>query len=88
MTKAKTEKDQAGAAFVKAWSENAEHLAAHGLYNPADEHASCGVGFIASVDGRPQREVVLAAINALRAVWHRGAVGADGKTGDGAGIHV
>ena len=39
MTKAKTEKDQAGAAFVKAWSENAEHLAAHGLYNPADEHA-------------------------------------------------
>ncbi|NQV81822.1 MAG: glutamate synthase large subunit, partial [Alphaproteobacteria bacterium] len=88
VTKARVQKEQAGAAFIKAWTENARHLAANGLYNPADEHAACGVGFIAAVDGRPQREVVLAGIDALRAVWHRGAVGADGKTGDGAGIHV
>ena len=40
------------------------------------------------IDGKPRREVVQAGIDALKAVWHRGAVDADGKTGDGAGIHV
>ena len=59
-----------------------------GMYDPADEHASCGVGFIAAIDGKPRREVVAKGIEALKAVWHRGAVDADGKTGDGAGIHV
>src|SRR3546814_2898885 len=43
---------------------------------------------IAAIDGKPRREVVLKGIEALKAVWHRGAVDADGKTGDGAGIHV
>ena len=66
----------------------AARLAAEGLYDPADEHASCGVGLIASIDGTPRRDVVEAGIDALKAVWHRGAVDADGKTGDGAGIHV
>ena len=70
------------------WRRNAAHLARHGLYDPADEHDACGVGFVASLDGKPRREVVLAGIEALKAVWHRGAVDADGKTGDGAGIHV
>ncbi len=59
-----------------------------GLYDPADEHDACGVGFVASIDGTPRREVVWAAINALENVWHRGAVDADGKTGDGAGLMV
>jgi glutamate synthase (NADPH/NADH) large chain len=59
-----------------------------GLYRPQDEHDACGVGFIAAIDGEPRREVVQAGIDALKAVWHRGAVDADGKTGDGAGIHV
>src|SRR3546814_5270832 len=54
----------------------------------SDLHDACGVGFIASIDGKPRREVVTAAIAALQAVWHRGAVDADGKTGDGAGIHL
>ena len=63
-------------------------LAEHGLYDPADEHSACGVGVVVSVDGQPRREVVTAAIAALGAVWHRGAVDADGKTGDGAGIHL
>lgn len=58
------------------------------VYDPRDEHASCGVGFIASIDGTPRRDVVVLGIEALKAVWHRGAVDADGKTGDGAGIHV
>src|SRR3546814_1774124 len=43
---------------------------------------------VAATDGKASRRVVEAAIEALRAVWHRGAVDADGKTGDGAGIHV
>ena len=64
------------------------HLAAHGLYDPADEHDACGVGLIAAIDGKPRRQVVEAGIAALKSVWHRGAVDADGKTGDGAGIHV
>ena len=59
-----------------------------GLYDPADEHSSCGVGFIADRTGKPRREVVLKAIKALKSIWHRGAVDADGKTGDGAGIHL
>ena len=59
-----------------------------GLYDPADERDSCGVGFIAAIDGAPRREVVVKGIEALKAIWHRGAVDADGKTGDGAGIHV
>jgi len=59
-----------------------------GLYDPADERDGCGVGFVAAMDGKPRREVVEAGISALKAVWHRGAVAADGKTGDGAGIMV
>ena len=58
------------------------------MYLPEEEHASCGVGLVAAIDGEPRREVVEFGIKALRAVWHRGAVDADGKTGDGAGIHV
>ena len=67
---------------------DAERLAREGLYDPRDEHDACGVGLVASIDGSPQRRVVEAGIKALKAVWHRGAVDADGKTGDGAGIHV
>ena len=77
-----------GQAFVRRWREDAKRLESFGLYDPAHEHASCGVGFVASIDGKPCREVVQAGIDALKAVWHRGAVDADGKTGDGAGIHV
>ena len=57
-------------------------------YNPADEKDSCGVGLVAQIDGTPRREIVEMAIRALKAVFHRGAVDADGKTGDGAGIRV
>ena len=64
------------------------HLAATGLYREEDERASCGVGLVVSLDGSRSRRVVEAGIEALRAVWHRGAVDADGRTGDGAGIHV
>ena len=63
-------------------------LAREGMYRPEFEGDACGVGLVAATDGQPSRRVVSAAIDALKAVWHRGAVDADGKTGDGAGIHV
>ncbi len=63
-------------------------LERYGLYDPSFEHDSCGVGFVAAIDGTPGRRVVEAGIAALKAVWHRGAVSADGKTGDGAGVQV
>ena len=63
-------------------------LAENGLYAEEEEHSSCGVGLVVSIDGKPSRRVVENGINALKAIWHRGAVDADGKTGDGAGIHV
>ncbi|MFC3578741.1 glutamate synthase large subunit [Sphingomonas hylomeconis] len=63
-------------------------LAAEGMYRPEFESDACGVGLIAATDGTPSRRVVQSAIDALKAVWHRGAVDADGKTGDGAGLHV
>jgi glutamate synthase (NADPH/NADH) large chain len=63
-------------------------MAEHGLFREDDEHSSCGVGLVVSVDGKKSRKVVENGIAALKAIWHRGAVDADGKTGDGAGIHV
>ena len=78
--------------FDTAWAAAEEarrqRLAETGLYCPEDEHASCGVGLVVALDGKPSRRVVQNGIDALKAVWHRGAVDADGKTGDGAGIHV
>jgi len=72
--------------FVATWNANAAALAE--TYDPSQEHDACGVGLVAALDGVARRDVVQAGIDALRAVWHRGAVDADGKTGDGAGIHI
>ena len=52
------------------------------------EHDACGVGLVASTEGKKSRKIVEYGIQALKAVWHRGAIDADGKTGDGAGIHI
>jgi len=76
------------AKWVAAEEAKRKWMAENGLYRADDEHASCGVGLVVSVDGKPSRRVVENGIEALKAVWHRGAVDADGKTGDGAGIHV
>ncbi|HET7335890.1 MAG TPA: glutamate synthase large subunit [Rhizomicrobium sp.] len=67
---------------------NAKKLEDGHAYSPDQEHDACGVGLVAAIDGKPRREVVTGAVEALKAVWHRGAVDADGKTGDGAGIHL
>ncbi len=57
-------------------------------YNSEMEHDACGVGLIASTNGKKSRKVVEYGIEALKAIWHRGAVDADGKSGDGAGIQI
>ena len=77
---------ETGDEFVRGWHANAAAIAS--TYSPEQEHDACGVGLIAALDGRRRRDVVQAGIDALKAVWHRGAVDADGKTGDGAGIHI
>src|SRR3984893_8293681 len=61
---------------------------AEGLYDPALEKDSCGVGFIANIKGRKSHQIVSDAINILCNLEHRGAVGADPRAGDGAGILV
>lgn len=63
-----------------------QRLSKEGLYCPEHEHDSCGVGMVASIDGKKSRKIVEIGIEALKSVWHRGAVDADGKTGDGAGM--
>ncbi len=78
--------------YDDAWVAHEEakraYMAENGLYSSEEEHSSCGVGLVVSIDGKPSRGVVENGIKALKAIWHRGAVDADGKTGDGAGIHV
>ena len=59
-----------------------------GLYNPAFEHDSCGVNFIADLKGRATHEIVSSGIAALCQLQHRGALGAEKNTGDGAGILI
>ncbi|PRZ46702.1 glutamate synthase large subunit [Tritonibacter scottomollicae] len=74
--------------WVRAEEAKRQWMAENGLYSEEEEHSSCGVGLVVSVDGSKSRKVVEAGIDALKAIWHRGAVDADGMTGDGAGIHV
>ena len=57
-----------------------------GLYDPTYEHDACGVGMVARLDNQPTHEVISRAITALENLEHRGANGADPRTGDGAGI--
>jgi glutamate synthase (NADPH/NADH) large chain len=54
--------------------------------HPQRERSSCGIGFVADLEGRPSHDLVRTAIGALRRLRHRGAVDADARTGDGAGI--
>jgi len=71
---------------IDRYLANRQRLSDAHAYDPSAERDACGVGLVCAKDGKPRREVVELAIRALKAVWHRGAVDADGKTGDGAGI--
>ena len=58
----------------------------HGLYDPAHEHDSCGVGFVANIKGQRSRQIIDDAECVLRHMVHRGACGCEANTGDGAGM--
>ena len=59
-----------------------------GLYDPGFERDSCGFGLIANLDNLPSRGLVEAALTALSRLAHRGAVGGDGRSGDGCGLLI
>jgi glutamate synthase domain-containing protein 2/glutamate synthase domain-containing protein 1/glutamate synthase domain-containing protein 3 len=59
-----------------------------GLYDPFYEHDSCGVGFVVNVNGERSNQIVADGITILKNLAHRGAIGGDSKTGDGAGMLI
>ncbi len=59
-----------------------------GLYDPANEHDACGVGFVAHIKGEKRHNIISGALKILENLDHRGAVGADPLMGDGAGILI
>jgi glutamate synthase (NADPH/NADH) large chain len=87
---AQTSKRVAGGPVVSAAEETADPgiPPARGLYDPSQDKDSCGVGFIADIKGRKSHKIVEDALTILLNLEHRGAVGADPRAGDGAGILV
>ena len=73
---------------MKNYEKNKKLLMKNNSYNSNMEHDACGVGMIASTNGKKSRKIVEYGIEALKSIWHRGAVDADGKSGDGAGIQI
>jgi len=61
-------------------------LELNGLYNPEFEHDACGVGFVAQVSGRRSNQILKIGLRSICGLMHRGALDADAKTGDGAGV--
>lgn len=57
-----------------------------GLYDARNEHDACGIGFYANMDNLRTHDIVIKSLEMLRRLDHRGGIGADGMTGDGAGI--
>ena len=63
-------------------------LKKQGLYNPSNEHDSCGVGFIVNSKGIKSHKIISQGLEMLTNLTHRGATGYDPKLGDGAGILI
>ncbi len=61
---------------------------AQGLYNPANEHDACGIGFVVNITGQKSHDIVAKGIQVLINLTHRGACGCDPETGDGAGVTI
>ena len=59
-----------------------------GLYNPKNEHDSCGVGFVTNIHGKKSHKIVKQGLEILTNLTHRGATGYDPKLGDGAGLLI
>jgi glutamate synthase (NADPH/NADH) large chain len=75
--------DRDAAAGAMAWPPGRQ-----GLYDPANEHDACGLGFIAHIKGRKSHAIVRQGLKILENLTHRGATGADPLQGDGAGILI
>ncbi len=58
----------------------------NGMYEPAYEHDACGLGFLVNIDGKKTYTIIRQGVTILKNLLHRGATGADDKTGDGAGL--
>ncbi|HPJ58433.1 MAG TPA: glutamate synthase large subunit [Bacteroidales bacterium] len=67
---------------------NKENIAAQGMYLRDFEHDSCGIGFVAHLKGKKSHSIIAQGLDILRNMTHRGAEGADKKTGDGAGVMI
>ncbi len=65
-----------------------ERPAKQGLYRQEFEHGSCGIGFVANIKGKKSHSIIYQGLDILRNMTHRGAEGADKKTGDGAGVLI
>ena len=63
-----------------------DRLKRSGLYNPAYEYDACGLGFLVNINGEKSHEIISNGVRVLKNLLHRGATGADDKTGDGAGL--
>lgn len=84
-----TQADQGGASPAdSADAAELQQSAEHGLYDPANEHDACGVGFVAHIKGHKAHSIVAQGLKILENLDHRGAVGADKLMGDGAGILI
>ncbi len=66
--------------------KSGQHSCSEGLYKGRYEHDSCGVGFVANIDGHKDHAVIENGLKVIQNLMHRGAVGGDQKTGDGAGL--
>ena len=81
-----TPAEAAGPSARSPFEAFAEIPPAQGMYDPRREQDSCGLAAIATLNGRPEHRIVEQALTALRNLEHRGAVGSDAGTGDGAGM--
>ena len=77
-----------GEVIVHEGSEGLPSEPRQGLYDPANEHDACGLGFIAHIKGQKRHTIITQALSILRNLSHRGATGADPLQGDGAGILI
>ena len=82
-----TRHDQSAARPAAAGNAVA-HARDQGLYSPAHEHDSCGIGFICNIDNSKSHAIIEQGLAILKNLEHRGAVGADPKAGDGCGILI
>jgi glutamate synthase (NADPH/NADH) large chain len=72
--------------IYKNINKELDHAIENGLYNPANEHDACGIGFVANIKNKKSYSIIQDGLLILKNLDHRGAVGADPKAGDGCGI--